>query len=424
LIAGNLTAPTGYRNSQLRTDRRKLILRNLDDAGFGDDMREGNFMSNALATMGGMPIGDRLAEPETERRGGVSALKPTVMPPSTRAAGAASRSPLHLDRDQKAAIIIRLLADDTSSLPISSLEPGTMARLVQAMAGLRVVDEATILAVIAEFLHDIDSRKIYFKSGISGAIETLEPFLTPDARNLLSATPDPEMPIDPWTAVKALEPAILRGILQQETPQICAIALAKLPFMLAAEILSEFDSDYGAAVTLAAARTGFIDAATVQAIGAAIDQAACSFERKGALPGTAIDRVGAILNFAPGAEREQMLKNLEIDDASLADQVRLVMFTFGDIPDRVEVKDVPKLARAVPNEILVTALAGAMITQQDAAEFILANLSKRLADQLKEEIHETGDVKPKDADAAMNTVIQGIRDLESAGEVILILPES
>ena len=118
-----------------------------------------------------------------------------------------------------------------------------------------------------------------------------------------------------------------------------------------------------------------------------------------------------------------MLGALENDDAAMSERVRRIMFTFGDIPDRIEVKDIPKLARAVDNSTLITALAGAEITEKEAAEFILGNLSKRLAEQIREEIRETGEVKVKDADAAMNKLVAGIRELEATGEITLISPE-
>lgn len=99
------------------------------------------------------------------------------------------------------------------------------------------------------------------------------------------------------------------------------------------------------------------------------------------------------------------------------------MFTFGDIPDRIEIKDVSKLVRAVDNATMATALSGAATSEKETVDFILSNLSKRPSEQLSEEIRELGEVKPKDADAAMNAVVQGIRDLETSGEIMLITPE-
>jgi len=374
-------------------------------------------MSNALATMGGMQAGDIFTSPDTETTS--QTVSGGALPVVRREKAGRNRG---LSRDQKAAVIVRLLANGTDTFKIDTLEPGAMLRLVHAMASLRHVDEATILSVIDEFLHDIDSLQLYFKSGLNGAIETLDPYLGADVRSLLAETPDANTPIDPWVAVRAMQPEVLGPILSQETPQICAIALAKLPATLAATILADLPADFAHSVTLAVAKTDYVARTTVQHIGAAIKAAATSHGKTGALDGTPIDRIGAILNYAPGSARQDMLKALDTADSDLTDSIRAVMFTFGDIPDRIEIRDVPKLVRAAENQTLVTALAGALTSHKEVVDFILSNLSKRLSEQLNEEVLEIGDVKTKDADAAMNALVQGIRDLETSGDLIFISP--
>ncbi len=371
-------------------------------------------MSNALATMGGAKSENLLPVPaKTMRPAAGDARQPGADNPRSR----------HLSRDQKAAIIVRLMSGGPDNLPIDKLEAGAMTRLVRAMASLRFVDEATTLAVVQEFLSEFDSMALYFKSGLAGAMTMLDKYLSPEVRTRLAGTVDPTAPRDPWLFVSALEADVLRKILVQETPQVCAIALSKIPASLAAQILSSMDPEQANAAAFAALKAERIDQETITYIGNAIEASAAKFADKGALAGTPVDRVGAILNFAPGTAREDLLKSLETANADLAEQVRRVMFTFADIPDRVEIKDVPKLVRAVDNDTLVTALAGAMISEKDAADFILANMSKRLSEQLSDEVKELGDVKPKDADAAMSAVIQGIRQLEATGELTLVSPE-
>lgn len=365
-------------------------------------------MSNALATIGGMPSN------AVSTKGTANSL-PSRYPVSQK---------IHaLSREQKAAVIVRLLTSQSDALPIGALEAKNMARLVHAMAGMSFVDEATTLAIVQEFLAEFDSLALYFKSGLNGAINTLDKYLNQEVRSLLSTSPDPDAPHDPWFVVLAMEAAILAQVLLHETPQVTAIVLSKLTATHAAEVLIQLDPDQARAATLAAVKTNHVSQETIHQIGGAIEKAAARLNRKGALAGTPVDRVGAILNFTPGSIRDDMLESLDTAVPDLAEQIRRVMFTFGDLPDRVEIKDVPKLVRAVDNETLVIALAGAMVSQKDAAEFILANMSKRLSEQLAEEIKEIGDVKPKDADAAMTKVIQGIRALEVQGELTLISPE-
>ena len=59
----------------------------------------------------------------------------------------------------------------------------------------------------------------------------------------------------------------------------------------------------------------------------------------------------------------------------------------------------------------------------DAAtvEFLLAGLSSRLAESMREEIEAAGKVSARDAEEAMTAVVTVIRRMEQAGELFLIV---
>lgn len=191
----------------------------------------------------------------------------------------------HLTRNQKAAIIVRLLLPDASDLPLADLEPPNMAHLVRAMAGLSFVDEPTILQVVQEFLDEFESLAIYFKPGIDGALETLYGHIDDDVTAILAYTPTPDAPDDPWVRILDLEIELLTAALIHETPQIIAVFLAKLPAVKAAEILGAFDSDLARAVTIAATQAGRVKETTIQDIGVAIVAAIDRQADQGALGG-------------------------------------------------------------------------------------------------------------------------------------------
>ena len=75
------------------------------------------------------------------------------------------------------------------------------------------------------------------------------------------------------------------------------------------------------------------------------------------------------------ATRDDMLSGLEETDAGFAEQVRRAIFTFENIPDRIEPRDIPKILREVDQAQIVNALAAAKANGQDnISEFILTNL--------------------------------------------------
>ena len=138
-----------------------------------------------------------------------------------------------------------------------------------------------------------------------------------------------------------------------------------------------------------------------------------------------VARVGAILNYSRATTRDEVLEGLDETDAQFAAEVRRAIFTFANIPERVSARDIPKVTRGVDQPVLVTALAfcEGNPKMEKAREYILENMSKRMADALREEMGEAGKVKDDAGEEATNAVVAEIRRLVEAGELQLIAEE-
>ena len=85
-------------------------------------------------------------------------------------------------------------------------------------------------------------------------------------------------------------------------------------------------------------------------------------------------------------------------------------------PGAMQLTVIPKGPRS-------SALASASGEAAKATEFILSNMSQRMATQMKEEAEALGKVKERDGEDAMNAVVAVIRELEAAGEIFLVAEE-
>ena len=170
--------------------------------------------------------------------------------------------------------------------------------------------------------------------------------------------------------------------------------------------------------------TSNIDPETVRRIGLALAAQVESVPPKAFDTGP-VERVGAILNVAAALIRDDVLRGLDEADKGFADMVRKAIFTFVHIPTRLNPRDVPKLVRVVDAPVLVTALTAALAHPDlaDAVEHILANMSQRMAQSLREEIAGRGKIKDKDGEEAMGRVVMAIRELEASGELVLMVSE-
>ena len=120
--------------------------------------------------------------------------------------------------------------------------------------------------------------------------------------------------------------------------------------------------------------------------------------------------------------RDTVLEGLGEDDPNFADGVRKAIFTFKDIPLRLVPTDVPACIRGIDASDLSTAIAAALSGDDElvaAAEFILANISQRMATQIREDANEKGAIKGKAAEEAMRALSSAIRELVDEGTITL-----
>ncbi|KEO60566.1 flagellar motor switch protein FliG [Thioclava indica] len=328
-------------------------------------------------------------------------------------------APTVLTRKQKAAIVVRLLASEGLKLPLSELSDDHQTELTEAVGRLRLVDRDTLSAVVEEFCAELDSVGLAFPGGLDGALSLLDGQLSPSASTRLRRLASGSSRADPWERITGLSAELLHPVLEEESVEVGAVMLSKLSVAKAAELLGLLPGDKARRVAYAVSLTGNVAPDTVHRIGQAL-AAQLDAQPAKAFDTGPVERVGAILNYSASITRDAVLKGLEEEDQVFADQVRKAIFTFANIPARIDPRDVPKILRNVDQARLVTALAGAIGPLEASGEFILTNMSQRMAQSLRDEMANLGKVKEKDSEDAMGEIVAAIREMEAAGEIFLV----
>lgn len=328
---------------------------------------------------------------------------------------------LMLSRRHKAAIVVRLLLAEGFDLSLKSLPDDLQHALTRAMGDLRGVDRTTLQQVVAEFAEELDGLALTFPAGLKGALDALAPRLSDTAAATLRASLS-EGSSDPWVRLCDTEPEVLKGLVAQESPEVSAVLLSKLPVKKAAQLLGLLPGDQARRITFAVSQTSAIRPDAVARIGAALS-ARLDTTPAEAFSGAPDARVGAILNSTSRTLRDTVITGLEEEDKSFATGVRKAIFTFAHLPQRLAPRELPRITREVEQPVLILALAAAAATEGPealAGEFVLENLSQRMAAQLRDGVADLGTFKAADGEAAMAEVVEAVRALADAGEITLL----
>jgi len=335
--------------------------------------------------------------------------------PITAAAAKTHSRKVVLSRKQKAAIMVRFLLSEGADLDFRTLPDSLQAELTRQIGEMRLIDRETLAEVVSEFAGQLEQIGVTFPHDLAGALTILDGRIHPRTAARLRNQAGVRQYADPWDRIRAMSAETLIPIFESEATEIAAVVLSKLDVPHAAEVLTLLPGDRARRITFAMSQTAAVTPDTVDRIGLSL-AAQLDSRPERAFEIDPEKRVGAILNLSPSEKRDELLTALEGEDEDFAARVRKTIFTFKDIPSRIAPLDIPNITRAVDQPDLVAALAYALSAQLDeAAEYILSNLSGRMADNLRDEIAEAGQIKPKTGEEALTKVVSAIRTLEAEG---------
>ncbi|WP_299675687.1 FliG C-terminal domain-containing protein [uncultured Roseobacter sp.] len=344
--------------------------------------------------------------------------------PALPGTDAQPQAPSNLSRKAKAAIVVRLLLNEGADIPLEDLPEDLQAQLTKQMGAMRLVDRTTLSTVVAEFADELESIGLSFPGGIAGALDSLDGRISKQTAARLRKEAGVRQYGDPWARLRDMSADRLLPVLENESIEVAAVLLSKIDVPRAAELLGKLPGPKARRITYAVSQTSAVTPDAVDRIGLSL-AAQLDAEPLKAFDDGPVERVGAILNSTASVTRDDVLEGLDETDAGFADLVRKAIFTFANIPKRIAARDIPRVIRELEQDLLITALAGSEAAgMKDSADFILENMSGRMADQLREEMGERDKVKPAEFEEATAEIVAKIREMEAAGDLLLVVQDS
>ena len=324
----------------------------------------------------------------------------------------------HLSGTEKAAIVVRALITGETSLTLADLPHDMQADLAQTLGRMRLVDRATMNAVLEEFIETLEQVGLSFPDSLEGALALLGDKLDQKATRRLREMARGGDLDEVWMNLERADDDVLLGLLEMESRMVGAVLLSKLSTDKAARLLMKMDADLAKALALGIGRTEAIAPAAVARIGATLAQQVTDRPKR-AFADPPTKRVGNILNSSAPDLRNDLLANLERADETFARKVRKAIFTFKDIATRVQERDVPAIMRDIQSDDMTTLIAGKAEEDAMSLEFLLANMSKRAAATLQDDAAALPRPDPDAYAAASNRVASAIRQLVDNQDISL-----
>ena len=316
---------------------------------------------------------------------------------------------------QKAAILLIALGPEKSASIFKHLKEDEIEELTLEIANTRSVTPQVKEEIIDEFYEVCLAQQYIAEGGISYAKELLEKALGSEKALNVIGKLTASLQVKPFEFIRKTDPSQLLNFIQDEHPQTIALILSYLPASQSSMIISALPPDRQSDVAKRIAVMDRTSPDVVKDVEKILESKLSSLVNQDYTIIGGVDAVVEILNSVDRGTEKHIMETLEIEEPELADEIRKKMFVFEDIL-LLDDRAIQRVLRDVENNDLALALKSA---NEQVQNTIFNNLSKRLAAMIKEDMEYMGPVRMKDVEEAQQKIVNVIRKLEDAGEIVI-----
>ncbi len=322
---------------------------------------------------------------------------------------------LNLKGLQKAAVLLIALGPERSSQIFKHLKEDEIEELTLEIANTRSVTPQVKEQVINEFYEVCLAQQYIAEGGIGYARDLLEKALGAEKAMDVIGKLTASLQVKPFEFVRKTDASQLINFIQDEHPQTIALILSYLSPNQAAMVMGALPPDRQADVARRIAVMDRTSPDVIKEVEKVLESKLASLVNQDYTIIGGVDAVVEILNTVDRTTERHIMETLEIEAPELAEEIRKKMFVFEDVL-LLDDRAIQRVLRDVDNGDLATALKGSNEEVQNA---IFNNLSKRLAAMIKEDMEFMGPVRMKDVEEAQQKIVNVIRKLEDAGEIVI-----
>jgi len=316
---------------------------------------------------------------------------------------------------EKAAMLLISLGPERSAEIFKHLKEEEIEQLTLEIANIRTVTPEEKERVLEEFYQICLAQNYIAEGGIGYAKEILEKALGREKALEVINKLTVSLQVKPFDFVRKTDATQLLNFIQKEHPQTIALILSYIKPQQAAQVLSALPQDKQADV---ARRIAIIDRTSpevIKEVERILEKNLSTLVTEDFTAAGGVQAIVDILNCVDRGTEKYIMETLEIEDTDLAEEIKRRMFVFEDILT-LDNRSIQRFLREIDNNQLALALKGAT---EEVQKVIFSNMSKRLTEIIKEDIEYMGPVRLKDVEEAQQKIVNVIRKLEDAGEIVI-----
>lgn len=348
--------------------------------------------------------------------------------PLNRAAAARpeGRGGGYITPSQRAAVIIAVLGEDAARPIVEKLDDAALARVVAALENISVLARDQLAEIVIDFLTQLRANSGALRGGRGKARELMSGLVDPARLNALFGTEEvaetsrTEEGQDAWSRLRSREPRQVAEYLGRLSPNVIALILRKLDPGASSSILCLLPDDkvsptLGHMVEAAKPDPG-IDSVLERMI--EIEFLNQNEESSGSGE-EYLESIGEVLSLIPDKKRDSLVDFLRTQHEEKLAVIQKGLFTIEAIPDILPRNSVPVVFKEIDGDRMAKVLASLRATYPQVSDYLLGNISSRMAEQLRDQIQEIPDVLQEEADNLQREFLTTLMDMKRRGVITI-----
>lgn len=315
----------------------------------------------------------------------------------------------------KAAVLLVSLGPDRAAEIFKHLKDEEIEALSLDMAKLQQVSSDASEEVLSEVVETCLAEAYLAEGGVEFAREVLERSIGPERARDIIMRLSAQIERRPFEFLRRIPPEQIHAFIRNEAPQTIALVVANLHTDLAAQVLALLEPDEQADVALRVGIMKETSPEVIKAIEEVLKARLSNVVSQDYAAAGGVRALADILNHSDRGTERNVLDTLAATDGELAEQVRLLLFTFEDIV-KLDDRAIQAVLKEADGKDLALALRG---VSREVKDRIYANMSERGAEMLAEEMEYQPAQKRSAVEEAQSRIVGIIRRLEEAGAVTI-----
>lgn len=305
-----------------------------------------------------------------------------------------------------------LVGEEATVKIFQNLPKGMIEDVSTAITSLRSIDKDTSLAILDEFHLYTKTKSFISTGGFEYAREILYKSLgKAEADEVLAKLSKIRLASTAFSYLDSINPKQLSDFIKDESPQTMAVIMAHMDPNGSSEVLKQLDEETRIKVAVQMATIKDVSPEVIRTISIVLEKKLESL--MGSIVNVGGVKVVADMLNRLGPNSQEILKNIENMDSTLASKIKDNMFVFEDLLN-LETEYVMKILQNVDTGDVAIAMKNS--TGEDLDK-ILAAMSQRAKDRFLEETEMITKVKIKDIEAAQRKMLDAAQKLIDAGVI-------